>query len=217
MSASLWLAIIAALLLCASAWLFLTALSRADSERIMERLIAGQVQPIVERPGWAYLDRAFLRAGLGHPTERFRLLLMTWAAMILIGYAMFGWFGAAIGLIGMPLMLRLFVSWRYHKRVRRMVEQLPQLLDHTVRSLKSGRTLDGEQSPSEGLAQGKMLWDQIRERGQKNYEMIEKEIRENGEKWLAEMAAEEEKARQEQMAMMKGSFTGMFGAGPKKE
>ncbi|PYH90530.1 TFIIF-interacting CTD phosphatase [Aspergillus ellipticus CBS 707.79] len=77
--------------------------------------------------------------------------------------------------------------------------------------LKSGRTLDGEQSPSEGLAQGKMLWDQIRERGQKNYELIEKEIRENGEKWLAEMAAEEEKARQEQMAMMKGSFTGMFG------
>ncbi|OJK03094.1 hypothetical protein ASPACDRAFT_76166 [Aspergillus aculeatus ATCC 16872] len=79
--------------------------------------------------------------------------------------------------------------------------------------LKSNRTLDGEQSPAEGLAQGKMLWDQIRERGQKNYEMIEKEIRENGEKWLAEMAAEEEKARQEQMAMMKGSLTGMFGAG----
>ncbi|KAJ5234926.1 Mitochondrial import inner membrane translocase subunit tim50 [Penicillium citrinum] len=83
--------------------------------------------------------------------------------------------------------------------------------------LKSGRTIDGEVSPSEGLAQGKMLWDQIRERGQKNYEMIEREIRENGEKWLAEMAAEEEKARQEQMASMKGSFTGVFGAGGNKE
>ncbi|WP_430735881.1 type II secretion system F family protein, partial [Pseudomonas viridiflava] len=70
-----------------------------------------------------------------------RLVLMTWAGMILVGYLMLGWFGAATGLIGMPLMLRLFVSWRYHKRVRRMVEQLPQLLDHTVRSLKSGRTL----------------------------------------------------------------------------
>ena len=83
--------------------------------------------------------------------------------------------------------------------------------------LSSGRTIDGEVSPSEGLAQGKMLWDQIRERGQKNYEMIEREIRENGEKWLAEMAAEEEKARQEQMASMKGSFTGVFGAGGNKE
>lgn len=79
--------------------------------------------------------------------------------------------------------------------------------------LKSTRTLDGEISPGEGLAQGKMLWDQIRERGQKNYELIEREIRVNGEQWLAEMAAEEEKARQEQMQSMKGSFTGMFGVG----
>ncbi|KAJ5574303.1 uncharacterized protein N7459_008730 [Penicillium hispanicum] len=83
--------------------------------------------------------------------------------------------------------------------------------------LKSTRTLDGEVSPSEGLAQGKMLWDQIRERGQKNYELIEREIRENGEKWLAEMAEEEEKARQEQMKSMKGSFTGMFGVGGDKQ
>lgn len=82
--------------------------------------------------------------------------------------------------------------------------------------LKPSSTLSGEQSPSEGLAQGKMLWDQIRERGQKNYEMIESEIRANGEKWLAEMAAEEEKARQEQMQSMKGSFTGIFGAGSKE-
>ncbi|KAL4873256.1 mitochondrial import inner membrane translocase subunit tim50 [Aspergillus spectabilis] len=83
--------------------------------------------------------------------------------------------------------------------------------------LKSTRTLDGEQSPSQGLQEGKMLWDQIRERGQKNYEMIDKEIRENGEKWLAEMAAEEEKLRQEQMDSMKGSLTGFFGASSKKD
>jgi import inner membrane translocase subunit TIM50 len=47
--------------------------------------------------------------------------------------------------------------------------------------------------------------------------MVENEIRLNGEKWLAEMAAEEEKARQEQMQSMKGSFTGMFGAGSKEQ
>lgn len=64
-----------------------------------------------------------------------------------------------------------------------------------------------------GAEQGKMLWDRIREQGQKNYEMIEKEIRENGEKWLAEMAAEEEKLRQEQMKSMKSGFTSFFGAG----
>lgn len=73
-------------------------------------------------------------------------------------------------------------------------------------------TIDGV-DPAAGLEQGKMLWDQIRERGQKQYEMIDKEIRENGEKWLAEMAAEEEKAREEQMTGMRNSFTGFFGFG----
>ncbi|WEW58949.1 mitochondrial inner membrane protein required for protein import [Emydomyces testavorans] len=77
-----------------------------------------------------------------------------------------------------------------------------------------GTSIDGlDHSTTEGLEQGKMLWDQIRERGQKQYQLIEKEIQENGEKWLAEMAAEEEKAREEQMKGMKNSFTSFFGGG----
>ncbi|PGH04006.1 hypothetical protein AJ80_08590 [Polytolypa hystricis UAMH7299] len=72
-------------------------------------------------------------------------------------------------------------------------------------------TLDGI-DPTQGLEEGKMVWDQIRERGQKQYELIEKEIRENGELWLKEMAAEEEKAREEQMKGMKSSFTGFLGS-----
>lgn len=62
-----------------------------------------------------------------------------------------------------------------------------------------------------GLEQGKMLHDQIREMGQMQYEKIEKEIRENGEKWLKEMAAEEKKAQEEQMKGMKAGLTGFFG------
>lgn len=79
--------------------------------------------------------------------------------------------------------------------------------------LKSPRSTLDEQSPSEGLIEGKMLWDQIRERGQKNYELIDREIRVNGEKWLAEMAAEEEKLRDEQMKSMKDSVSSLFGGG----
>lgn len=79
--------------------------------------------------------------------------------------------------------------------------------------LKPSTTLNGDQTSSEG----KMIWDQIRENGQKNFEMVDSEIRLNGEKWLAEMAAEEEKARQEQMQSMQGSFTSMFGFGGSKE
>ena len=56
-----------------------------------------------------------------------------------------------------------------------------------------------------------MLQDIARERGQRNYEMMDKEIRENGEKWLKEEAAAMEKAQQEAMSSMMGSFGGWFG------
>lgn len=93
-------------------------------------------------------------------------------------------------------------------RPRRGVGNLAALL-----GLKPQSSVDGSLVGSED----KMLWDQIRERGQKNYEMMEQEIRENGETWLKMMAEEEEKARQEQMKNMKGSFTSFFGAAGENE
>lgn len=69
---------------------------------------------------------------------------------------------------------------------------------------------DGEQSQLEAFAQGKMLQDIARERGQRNYEMLEREIRENGEKWLKDEQAAQEKAQAEAMSSMKSSFVGWF-------
>jgi import inner membrane translocase subunit TIM50 len=80
--------------------------------------------------------------------------------------------------------------------------------------------MEGEQSSAEAFAQGKMLQDQARERGQKNYEALEKMIREEGEKWLKEEAANEELMKQEGMKAMKSGLTGFFGVpgqGPKPE
>ena len=71
----------------------------------------------------------------------------------------------------------------------------------------------GELSPAEAFEEGKMLQDQVRERGQKQYEALEKEIRENGEKWLAEMAAETKKMTDEQMKGMKNSIASVFVGG----
>ena len=73
------------------------------------------------------------------------------------------------------------------------------------------------QSPGEGFEQGKMLHDQIRERGQKQYEMMEREIRENAEKWLKEIAAEEEKFKRESVKTMTSSLGGWFGKGEEKK
>jgi import inner membrane translocase subunit TIM50 len=70
---------------------------------------------------------------------------------------------------------------------------------------------EGEENPAEAFAKGKMLQDIARERGQRNYELLEKEIRENGEKWLREEAEMQEKAQKEAMKSMQSSFTSWFG------
>lgn len=75
-------------------------------------------------------------------------------------------------------------------------------------------TEDGK-SVAEGLAEGKMLQDQIRERGMKQYEQLEKEIREKGEMWLKEEREMEAKMQADQMKNMKTSFFGYLGAGQK--
>lgn len=80
-----------------------------------------------------------------------------------------------------------------------------------------GGTVDGmEISLSEGFEQGKTLMDQVRERGQKQYEIMEKEIRENGQKWLDEMAAEEKKYQEDAMKNAQGGLLAMIPWGGNK-
>ncbi|OAA40706.1 Mitochondrial import inner membrane translocase subunit tim-50 [Metarhizium rileyi] len=94
------------------------------------------------------------------------------------------------------------------------VGALSNLLGLKSSNLSMTMAPEGEQNPSEAFAQGKMLQDLARERGQRNYELLEKEIRENGEKWLKEEQVAMEKAQQEAMSSMMGSFSGWFGPKP---
>lgn len=73
--------------------------------------------------------------------------------------------------------------------------------------------IPGEQSSAEAYAEGKMLSDQLRERGQRGYLELEKQIRENGEMWLKMRADEEKKAQEEGMRNMTGGMFGFFGGG----
>ena len=73
-----------------------------------------------------------------------------------------------------------------------------------------------ETSLVDAFEQGKTYMDLVRERGQKQYEFIDKEIRENGHKWLAEMAAEEKKAQDEMYKSMKKSVFGALTGDEKK-
>ena len=137
----LLLIVICLTLLGLSLRLFYNGLRQSGAERVLDRLNQGQPQMTAPASRWAGLERAFLRAGLGRPTDRLGLWLLLWALVLLLGFALLGWLGLLVLLIVPPLAVRGYVSWRYQRRLRRMIEQLPPLLDHTVRSLKSGRTL----------------------------------------------------------------------------
>jgi tight adherence protein B len=135
------LSLICVVLLGLSVWLFLHGIRKTGHERVLSRLAQGQPQLAPEKPVWVGLERMFLRAGLGRPTDRMGLWLTLWGVAMLLGYAAADWIGLLTLLLAPPLVLRLYISWLYRRRLKRMIEQLPQLLDHTVRSLKSGRTL----------------------------------------------------------------------------
>ena len=135
------LLLICILLISLSVWLFQRGLRQAGTDRVLERLSDGQPVPQEPNGSWVALERMFQRAGLGKPTDRLGLWLSGWAVGMLLGYLLAGGLGLLTMLILPPLLLRVYIAWRYQRRVQRMVEQLPQLLDHSVRSLKSGRTL----------------------------------------------------------------------------
>ncbi|KKA28572.1 hypothetical protein TD95_002911 [Thielaviopsis punctulata] len=67
-----------------------------------------------------------------------------------------------------------------------------------------------EINPAEAFAQGKMLHDIARERGQRYYQMLEADLKANGERYLKEQKEAMEKQQQEAMNNMMGSFSGMF-------
>lgn len=69
---------------------------------------------------------------------------------------------------------------------------------------------EGEQNPNEAFAQGKMLQDIARERGQRHYEAMERDIRQHGETWLKEQKEAMDKVQKEAMENMFGSWSSMF-------
>lgn len=77
---------------------------------------------------------------------------------------------------------------------------------------KPGMVL-GDQNISQGMAEGKMMIDMYRDFNRQNYEHLDKQIRENGDQWLKEMAEEEKKMQEAQLKDMKASTFGWLGGG----
>ncbi|MDG9881242.1 type II secretion system F family protein [Pseudomonas sp. GD04058] len=129
-------------LLAASVGLFYHGARKAAAERTLQRLGQLPEPATLQEPARGSLELLLLRAGFDQRGDRFMLWGAAWLLLIVLAGGLAGWPGAAIMLVLGPLLWRLYMSWRYHRRLRRMIEQLPTLLDHAVRSLKAGRTLN---------------------------------------------------------------------------
>ncbi|MCE5984807.1 MULTISPECIES: type II secretion system F family protein [Pseudomonas] len=136
------LGLICLALLGVSVRLFYSGMRKSGEERILQRL--GQVQEssalTPSRRDW--LDRLLQRAGIERRNDRLLIWLAIGLLTALLCGRILGW-AAGVGLVLLaPLLIWLYLGWRYRRRVQRMIEQLPVLLDHSVRSLKAGRTLN---------------------------------------------------------------------------
>jgi tight adherence protein B len=141
MLAPVLLGLLCLLMLLGSLRLFYVGSRKAGAARVAERLNSGQPQRVADKPLSTWLGRTLLLAGLGQADRHLPLWLCLWALGMLLGWVLASAAGFAVMFGVPPLLLRAYVALRYRRRMRRMLEQLPNLLDHTVRSLKSGRTL----------------------------------------------------------------------------
>ncbi|MDH0305262.1 MULTISPECIES: type II secretion system F family protein [unclassified Pseudomonas] len=117
-------------------------LYKRGEERILQRL--GRAFRLVRtgsvRRDW--LDPLLLRAGLAHVEFSPGPWLAGWLALTLAAGLLGGWVAALMAWLGLPLLGYFYLSWRCRRRLRQIIQQLPGLLDYSVRSLKAGRTLN---------------------------------------------------------------------------
>ncbi|MFA5496462.1 MAG: type II secretion system F family protein [Porticoccaceae bacterium] len=113
---------------------------RADAERVVVRLVPeGRGGDGGRAPG--ALERRLLRAGIRLPLWFVGGLAVAAVLLVVFVQQLFGWLAGLAATALIAAATALLYQWRYQRRLLRMVHQMPQLLDHMIRSLKSGRSL----------------------------------------------------------------------------
>ena len=120
MLAPILLALMSLAMLLLGLQLMRRGVRQAQTDRVLERLAHGQPDSPEHNPVLTSLERTFMRAGLGKPTERLGLWLTLWV----LGWV--GWFPlcafgdpltAPVSLIGI-FVPSLYVTWRTRAHLR---------------------------------------------------------------------------------------------------
>lgn len=132
---------LSALLLGCALLLLRLGLRKRGEERVLQRL--GRALEALRTPATRqrWLDARLQRAGLDPAGVRLRPWALGWLGGVALGLLLGGWWVALLLSLGIPVAAQAYLTWRYRRRMRRIIEQLPGLLDYSVRSLKAGRTL----------------------------------------------------------------------------
>lgn len=133
---------LAPLLLGVALLLVRLGLLKRGQERIVQRLGSAYlaVRSVAVRRDW--LDPMLLRAGFAQSELKLRPWLFAWLGLVLLAAVGAGAAGGLLALLGVPVLAWLGLIWRCRRRLRQIIQQLPGLLDYSVRSLKAGRTLN---------------------------------------------------------------------------
>ncbi|HWK53563.1 MAG TPA: type II secretion system F family protein [Hyphomicrobiales bacterium] len=114
---------------------------RAASERVLERIERETRHGLVKRRPSNVFERQLLQAGFDVSTPLMCVLLLAALTLLSLVLLVAGAMSALILLLAMLGFGYGLLRWRYQRRVQRMVAQMPALLDHCIRSLKSGRSV----------------------------------------------------------------------------
>tara|TARA_E500000305_G_scaffold93131_1_gene81472 strand:+ start:166 stop:1050 length:885 start_codon:yes stop_codon:yes gene_type:complete len=141
MSIILALALLSTALLVLAFVFIRKSFSRAASERVAERLLMGQVKKSTSLRSTRSFQRVLKRANIELSLWSGIVSSSLIATLLILAYILWGGLAVLSTLIGLAIVGYLLLDWRHQWLVEKMVYQMPSLLDHMVRSLKSGRTL----------------------------------------------------------------------------
>ncbi|WP_116474264.1 type II secretion system F family protein [Zobellella maritima] len=131
--------LISLVLLLAGLMLLWRSRFQARAEAVALRLVKDQEE--VDQGKLGRIEKEKLRAGISLPFWLAAVLLFGWLCLLFVVFELGGFRLLLAVSFGSLLTARLYLSFRYRWRVKKMVSQLPQMLEHMIRSTQSGRTL----------------------------------------------------------------------------